>query len=297
MSTGVLLNGLPSMIGALSPAETAAVEALCLSPVADERPLIGNQVQILIGTPTLGMVHIAWHNAMQGLVTPPNWASVRSSPTGFDVATAQNILVDSALRGNFRALLLIEDDTVPPPQTLIEMDRWFWKMERKLAPPVVSGLYHIKGSAEMRRGKTGGIEVMGPEPLIYREGGTRAYRDWTPGDVVWASGVPTGALLIHRALLEAWAREPDVETVTVPGYPHPYKRIFANPSKVWVDPGSGSVFATAGTSDLWWCAETIRRGLIAKAGWPATFARKRYPFVCDTALRFGHLDRVDGTIY
>ena len=88
-----------------------------------------HQVQILIGTPTLGMVRIEWHNAMQGMVTPPNWATVRSTPTGFDVATAQNILVDMVLRGTFRALLLIEDDTIPPPQTLIEMDRWFWKME------------------------------------------------------------------------------------------------------------------------------------------------------------------------
>ena len=135
----------------------------------------------------------------------------------------------------------------------------------------------------MRKGKTGGIEVMGPEPLMYREGGTRAYRDgWKYGDVVWLSGVPTGALLIHRALLEAWAREPDLETIApnpalIKGYPHSYKRIFANPSKVWTDPGSGSVFATAGTSDLWWCAETIRRGLIAKAGWPPAFARKTLP--------------------
>ena len=29
MSSGVLLNGLPSTIGALSPAETAEIEALC----------------------------------------------------------------------------------------------------------------------------------------------------------------------------------------------------------------------------------------------------------------------------
>ena len=63
-------------------------------PVNTENPLTGHQVQILIGTPTLGMVHIQWYNAMQGMVTPPNWATVRSTPTGFDVATAQNILVD-----------------------------------------------------------------------------------------------------------------------------------------------------------------------------------------------------------
>ena len=289
-----ILNGLPSSIGSLTPEQTAEVEALALSPV---NPTPGiTQTGILIGTPTLGMVHIHWYNAMQGMAVPPNWSSVRSTPTGFDVATAQNILVDSLLRESFKALLLIEDDTCPPPQALLEFDRWFWKMERKLAPPVVSGLYHIKGSAEIRRGKTGGIEMMGPEPLAYRDSGTRAYRDWTPGDVIWVSGVPTGALLIHRALLEAWAREPDIEWFDVPGYPHKIRRIFQNPSKVWTDP-SGVTCSSGGTTDLWWCAETIKRGMIAKAGWPAKFAKKKHPYIIDTALRFGHVDRVTSVIY
>ncbi len=123
-----------------------------------------DRVDILIGTPTLGTVRIEWYNAM-AMVAPPNWAVVRSTPCGYTVPDGQNILVDTALRGTFRALLLIEDDTCPPPQTLIEMDRWFWKMERKKAPPIVSGLYHIKGSAEIRTGKRGGIELLGPEPL------------------------------------------------------------------------------------------------------------------------------------
>ena len=71
------------------------------------------------------------------------------------------MLVDTMLRGNLRALLLIEDDTCPPPHAILTFDRWFWKMERKLAPPVVSGLYHIKGSAEVRNGKKGGVELLG----------------------------------------------------------------------------------------------------------------------------------------
>lgn len=253
-------------------------------------------VQILVGTPTLGTVRIEWYNAMQGLIAPPNWATVRSTPTGFSVADAQNMLADVTLRGKFRALLLIEDDTVPPPQTFIEFDRWLWKMERRKAPPVVSGLYHIKGSAEVRHGKSGGIEILGPEPLAYRESGTRAYRDWKPGDVIWVCGVPTGALLIHRSVLEAWAREPDVEVYSVPGYPNPMKRIFQNPSKVWQDPVTKMSHASGGTSDLWWSDATIKRDILTKAGWPE-YAKKQYPFIIDTALAFGHIDRVTGKIY
>lgn len=264
---------------------------LALNPVATKAD--NNTVQVLIGTITLGLIRIEFYNAMLGMVCPPNWAVVRSTPTGFTVPDGQNILVDTVLRGTFRALLLIEDDTCPPPETLIRMDGWFWKMERKQAPPVVSGLYHIKGSAEVRQGKTGGIRLLGPEPLAYRGSGTRAYRDWTPGDIIWVSGVPTGALLVHRSVLEAWAREPDVETYTLQGYPYPLKRIFQNPSQVWVDPTDGGTHVASGTSDLWWSDQTIKREILKKAGW-AKYGAKQYPYVIDTRLRFGHVDRVTG---
>jgi hypothetical protein len=275
-------------------------------PLHPAHPKPGSdRVDILLGTPTLGTITMSWHNSMVGCVSPPNWALVRACPSGFMVADAQNILVDTLLRGAFRALLLIEDDTIPPPHTFIEMDRWLWKMERKKAPPVVSGLYHIKGSAESRRGNKGGIEQLGLEPLAYRGSGSRAFRDWTPGDVIWVSGVPTGALLIHRHLLEAWAREPDIETYTLPGYPLPLKKIFQQPSKVWYDPEGGS-HVSAGTSDLWWSHENLTRNLLIKAGWGPYYERAavrkqtesgKWPYIIDTSLRFGHVDRVTQVIY
>ena len=265
---------------------------LCLTPVHPKPSQ--DTVQVLLGTPTLGNIRIEWYNSMVGMVTPPNWSVVRSTPVGYTVADAQNLLVDTFLKGPFRALILIEDDTCPPPETILVFDRWFWKMERKKAPPVVSGVYHIKGSAEVRRGKKGGIEMLGPEPLAYRGGGTRAYRDWKYGDVIWVSGVPTGALLLHRSILEVWAQEPDVETYMVPGYPFPVKKIFQSPAKVWIEDGGTHV--ASGTSDLWWSGETIKRGLLAKAGYPA-LQKKEFPYIIDTSLRFGHVDRVSGMVY
>lgn len=265
---------------------------LALNPVHPKPS--DNRVDVLLGTATLGLIRMEWHNSMMGMISPPNWALVRSTPQGYTVADAQNILVDTVLRGSFRCLLMIEDDTCPPPDTLIVMDRWFWKMERKKAPPVVSGIYHIKGSAEVRRGKTGGIELLGPEPLAYRGGGTRAFRDFKYGDVIWISGVPTGALLLHRSILEAWAREPDVETYALSGYPFPLKKIFQNPSRVWIE--DGGVHVSSGTSDLWWSAETIKRNILAKAGWPQ-YQKKEYPYIIDTALHFKHVDRSTGMLY
>jgi hypothetical protein len=230
------------------------------------------------------------------MVTPPNWSLVRSTPVGYSVGDAQNMLVDTCLHGGMRALLLIEDDTCPPPHALLNFDRWLWKMERRQAPPVVSGIYHIKGSAEVREGKKGGIKLMGPEPLAYRGGGQRAYRDWNYGDVIWVSGVPTGALMIHRTVLETWAKEPDVETYSVAGYPRPIKRIFQQPSQVWIDPASGAVSVSCGTTDLWWSEQTIKRKIFEKAGW-AKYGKKEFPYVIDTSMRFGHIDRNTGTIF
>lgn len=267
---------------------------LILNPINPRKDK--NSADVLLGTPTLGLLRIEWVNAMNMMVYPPNWSIVRSSPTDYTTPDAQNLLVNTLLRGSFRALLMIEDDTCPPPNAIIEFDRWFWKMERKKCPPIVSGLYYIKNSAEARKGKTGGIEQLGPEPLAYRGNGKRAFRDWNPGDVIWVSGFPTGAILIHRSVLEAWAREPDVKTYFLDGYPHPIKEIFRRPAEVWIDP-SGSYSVSSGTSDLYFAQQTIKRNILTKAGWPKRFAKRRYPFIIDTSMRFGHVDRETGAIY
>jgi hypothetical protein len=265
------------------------------APLNPSNPSPGSEKPaILLGTPTLGLVRIEWHTAMASMVCPPNWSLARSAPLNFSVPDAQNMLADSTLRNGHRALILIEDDTVPPPDALIAFDRWFWKMERKKAPPIISGLYHIKGSAEVRTGRKAGIELLGPEPLIYRGSGNRAYRDWKPGDVVWCSGIPTGALLIHRSVLAAWAQEKDIPTYSVLGYPFPMKKIFEQPAQVWMENGQTQV--ATGTSDLYFSDQTIRRKILAKAGWPE-YAKREYPYIVDTALRFGHIDRSTGLIY
>jgi hypothetical protein len=235
-----------------------------------------------------------WHNAMSGMVTPPMWSLVRSTPQGYSTHDAQNMIVDACLRGGFHCLILIEDDTIPPPGFYLAIDRHMWRAHRKQGPPIVSGLYHIKGSAETLRDKTGRLQPLGPEPLVYRGAGQRAFRDWTKGDLVWCDGVPTGALMIHRSILEAWVQEPDLETYTLPGYPFPLKKVFQRPAHVWTDP-DGGVHAASGTSDLYFSHQTLERGILKKAGYPE-FARKRYPYLIDTSadMTFRHIDRTTG---
>jgi len=112
--------------------------------------------------------------------------------------------------------------------------------------------------------------------------------------VIWVSGVPTGALLLHRSIIEAWAQEPDVETYSLAGYPFPLKKIFQQPSRVWIE--NGGVHVSSGTTDLWWSDQTIQRGLLAKAGW-SKYQNKEFPYIIDTALVFKHVDRSTGVQY
>src|SRR5678816_3335038 len=86
--------------------------------------------------------------------------------------------------------------------------------------PVVSGLYFTRSRPS--------------DPLIYRGRGTGAFRDFQIGDKVYCDGVPTGLLLIHRAVLQVmWDDSPKYrirDQVT--------RRVFETPRNAWADPES-----------------------------------------------------------
>lgn len=236
-----------------------------------------SSIPLLLGTPTLGLVRIEWHNAMNGMVIPTNWGLANSTPTGYLVDDAQNIIVQTAVNRNAEWLLLIEDDNLPPPDFYLKLRG---HIESKIAP-VISGLYYIKGSHP-------------PEPLIYRGRGNGAYRDWTPGDLVWCDGVPTGCLLIHRSVYrQVWDRAEAYDLPTQNGNVR-VKRVFESPRKViWDGPTAHKL---VGTSDLSFCDYVMKEKIFANTPWP-DFADKEFPFLVDTSIKFGHIDRDTGEIY
>jgi hypothetical protein len=44
------------------------------------------------------------------------------SPIGYTVADAQNVIIDLAVKNDFEWLLLIEDDTMPPPDAFLRLE-------------------------------------------------------------------------------------------------------------------------------------------------------------------------------
>lgn len=249
------------------------------SPVRPTRTIVTNESpigytnRILVGTPTRGQVRIEWHNSMHGLVVPTNWSMVSMSqpmstfiPVRFQVADAQNMIVQECLKGDFEWLLLLEDDVIPPPDLLIKLNSY---MQRGNVP-VMSGLYYTKS--------------LPSEPLIYRGKGNGAFLNFELGDPVWADGVPTGCLLIHHSILREMSE--DAEWYDFNGQRS--KRVFESAVRSWIDPETGSVNTKSCTSDLDWCWRVMDGGYFKRAGWD-DYEGREFPFLVDTSIQCFHI--------
>jgi hypothetical protein len=229
--------------------------------------------RILIATPTLGNVRMEWVQARYGQIIPTNWGMVMYTqymnsfiPLRYNIPDAQNIIVKEALEKGFEWLLLIEDDTMPPPDGFVKINQHI----KNATVPVVSGLYYTKSNPS--------------EPLIYRGRGTSFYDDWKLGDQVWADGVPTGFLLINCKLLKAmWDDSPEYMAGDVK-----VRRVFENPERFWFDEETGSYNTVTGTSDLEWCTRVIEGDYLKKAGFDK-IGKKKYPFLVDTSILCRHI--------
>lgn len=256
---------------------TATHTAVLKAPVND-RPVV---TKFLWGTATLGNIRMEWHNAVSALIMPCNWSSGRVTPFNYGVADACNLIVHEALKGKWEWVWFLEDDTLPPPPTLLLLSEHM----RDGQIPIISGLYHIKGTQE---------------PLIYRGRGTGAYYPgkgrWHYGDLVWCDGVPMGCLMVHRSIFDVMAQDAEEYTLRNMGETTKLKRIFVTPRDYWIDSGTGAYQMKVGTQDLYWCDEIIRKDVLRRAGWKR-IAQQKWPMLVDTRIACGHIDRSTGQIW
>lgn len=244
--------------------------------VIEFRNTIKTYLPILVGTPTLGTVRIEWANARQGIVVPTNWAQCLATPTGYLVDDAQNLLVQAAVDRKVDWLLLLEDDTIPPPELYLKLRV---HMESRVAP-VISGLYYIKGSNP-------------PEPLIYKGRGNGAFRNWAPDSLVWCDGVPTGCILIHKSIFVPLHEKSEEYELPSASGPIRVRRVFESPRKVIYDGPFAQTLV--GTSDLQFCERVMQENLIKFEDWK--IESPEFPFLVDTSIKCGHIDRESGMIY
>ena len=256
------------------------------SPVREYQTIIkdsgdpGYVNRLLVGTASTGLVRMEWVQGRYGQIIPMNWSMVQMIhflnsyvPLRYQVDDAQNAIVKAAIDGDFEWLLLIEHDTVLPPDAFIRFNEYM----RDEKVPVVSGLYYSRSRPS--------------EPLVFRGRGTSVYTDFELGDKVWCDGVPTGCLLIHMGIIREMyedSEEYKVGDLTL-------RRVFDTPRQLWFDPESEQHNVTSGTSDLAWCTRVMEGGYFEKAGWHE-YADKEWPFLIDTEIFCRHID-MDGTQY
>jgi hypothetical protein len=233
--------------------------------------------RLLIGTATTGVVRIEWVQGRYGQVIPVNFSMVQMLqyvsgyiPLRYQVADAQNLIVKAAIEGDFEWLLLVEHDTILPPNAFVKFNNYI----REAKTPVVSGLYYTRSRPS--------------EPLIFRGRGTGAYTDFKLGDLVWCDGVPTGCLLIHCGLLRKMWEESEEYTIGR----ERARRVFDTPRDEWYDPESEQFNLITGTSDLAWCSRVMKEDFFSKAGW-YDYQKKKNPFLVDTTIFCKHIN-LDG---
>lgn len=233
---------------------------------------------VLIGTPTLGLVRIEWHNSITNMVIPINFMTGFMSPIGFHVADGQNLVCKELMDKSYEWMFLLEDDVVPPCNLYLKFQNYV----AKKTIPVISGLYALKSTP--------------PLPLLFRGKGNGAFTDFKLGSKFWVDGVPTGCLLIHASIIHEMAKTAEDYEVSLNGQKVKLKKIFETPRKVFVDPELGTYNKMVGTSDLHWCDNVIKNKILEKSGWKKVGARD-YPFYVDTEIHCGHVDRDTGMVY
>jgi hypothetical protein len=231
--------------------------------------------RVIVGVPTTGLVRFEWVMGRYGQVIPCNWSQVdfvnyyrTTSPIGFQVAEARNIIATIATKENFEWLFFIDHDVIIPHTTILKMNDFILKHRY----PVVSGLYFTKS--------------VPAEPIIYRGRGNSYYTNWKLGDKVWVDGVPMGCTLIHTSIFKAmWndCEEYDIEGQKV-------RRFFITPATSFFDPETKTWQNASGTEDLNWCKRVIEGKYLQRAGW-ADIAKKKYPFLLDTGIFCKHISQ------
>lgn len=240
-----------------------------------------NKNRLCIGIPMTGLIRTEWAMARFGQVIPCNWSYGdciillnQITPLGYAVAEARNIIVNSAVTGDFEWLFFVDSDVILPPDCFIKINKYM----REEKYPVVAGLYYAKCHP--------------PEPLIYRGRGNSFYHKWKQGDKVWVDGIPMGCTLIHVSVLrEMWKDAPQY----MAGGNVKVKQVFDTPFGQHTDPETNENRTFSGTEDLAWCNRVINGDYLKKAGWK-DIAKKKYPFLMDTSIFCKHID-MSGTMY
>ena len=137
--------------------------------------------EVLVAILTRGVVPTKWAVSYRKLEIPGGREPIFLTGMPFD--HARNEACKSAVKGGFQWLFFLDDDVMPPPDTIARLIAH--------GKDVVSGLYFRRAEPI--------------QPVMLRDGKPKPtfILDYQPGQLVEADLVGAGCLLIHRRVLEA----------------------------------------------------------------------------------------------
>lgn len=166
-----------------------------------------NKVGCVIACPTSGRLISPDMIVSMGLQAAPThfslgWLSVRGLP----VERAREHLVEEALRVKAKYLWFIDDDTIPPPNTL---RRLAYVLDNYPDIKAIGGVYVTKSDPS--------------QPVVFRGSGLGSYWQWKYGDIFEVTSMGTGCMLINtdvfQHLEKPWFKFTNVESndAAIPG--------------------------------------------------------------------------------
>jgi hypothetical protein len=253
-----------------------AMEVMPKNLQINRRPI---KKRLLIATPTLGIIRYEWAHHRYGQIIPMNWEAstydLQYTVLGYSIDDAYNNIVKKFYDDNFEWLLLIEDDVLIPVDCFKKIGDYI----NHENVPIVSGLYYLKAEPT--------------KPLVFRGRGNGAYINFEIGDRVWCDGLPFGCLLINGRVLR-YMYENSETYQDVRG--NVLKRVIQSPQRILIDPSTWGAHSHAGTQDLFFFDRILNENILAKTGWKK-YARRKYPFLCDTSIFCRHIDLQTGRQY
>lgn len=134
---------------------------------------------------TISNVTHDWANAMGSLGAGLAVTTMRLQIRNKRVDLAKERLAELALKNNCQWAFFVDDDTIPPPDTLLKMIK-LWKSDPKYK--VISGVYWSKSNP--------------PVPLIFKGGLEGSFWDWTTQDLIKADGAGAGCLFVDTEIFK-----------------------------------------------------------------------------------------------
>lgn len=149
-------------------------------------------------------VPVDWHLAVRSLRMPTNCriteifrraCRAEDGSWIWSLEQAQTSMVEEAMKMEAKYILFIEDDTQPPPSTIMELGRVLDSADESVM--VCGGVYTTRCNP--------------PEPLVYVEPGAGCYWDWKIGDVFPVKYMGFGCTMIRMEIFKLmprpWFRE------------------------------------------------------------------------------------------